>query len=121
MRKGTNMDNLIDRKVLTQYLIDNFNAGWSFHDLLSAISQVPLKSISHWIPVKERLPEEYETNLSGKMVMSSDLVQVTVADLEKEEVFVADDCTCERKWCNFGSSWQFEVLAWAPMLEPYKP
>lgn len=82
-----------------------------------------LPELQRWITVKERMPKEFENELSdGTRVMGSDLVQVTVMDLSTDKIFVADDCTCEGKWCNYEeTTGMFEVLAWQPMAEPYCP
>lgn len=51
---------------------------------------------------------------------TSDLLQVTVYDIDKDEYFVCDACTVDGKWSNFGSD-GFKVIAWQPLPEPYHP
>ena len=82
-----------------------------------------------WIPCSERLPEEHEEPKDiydpftlaiedTQYIMTSNLVLVTVLDLEKESIFVLDDCTVGGKWCNKSDTW--EIIAWQPLPEPYK-
>jgi hypothetical protein len=82
-----------------------------------------------WIPVSERLPEEYEQSsdiydmdtlavIDTKHFTASDLMVVTVKDIDKDILFVCDDITVDGKWVNFSDG--FEVIAWQPLPEPYK-
>jgi hypothetical protein len=95
-----------------------------------AIQALTEKLEREWIPVSERLPEEYEQSsdvydietlavTDTKYFKSSDLVIVTVYDYDKDKTFVCDDITVDSKWCNFESD-SFNVLAWQPLPQPYK-
>lgn len=82
-----------------------------------------LPELQGWSKAKERMPKEYENELSdGTRVMGSGLVQVTVMDLNTDKIFVAYDCTFDGKWCTYEeTTGMFEVMAWQPMAEPYCP
>ena len=85
-------------------------------------------TVDQWILCSERLPKEHEETrdrydsytlavIDTKYYMTSDLVNVTVKDLDREEVFVCDDCTVDGKWANFDSE-IFKVIAWKPLPQP---
>lgn len=109
------MDNLINRKVLVQYMIDHFRADWSFHDLLNAISQTPLQNAQQWIPIAERLPEE-DTDYLVTMVVPG--------------YFNGQPHTNWLCWYSDDHEWtdtdgdtipeQETVVAWMPLPEPYR-
>lgn len=93
-----------------------------------AIKALEQQESERWIPASLRLPEEHEKSddridvetlavVDTEWHMCSDLVEVTVFDLEKEETFVCTDCTCDGKWSNFYDD--YEVKAWRPLPEPY--
>ena len=104
-------------------------------NIVNEILRAKLKALTkklerEWIPVSERLPEEYEQSsdvydietlavTDTKYFKSSDLVIVTVYDYDKDKTFVCDDITVDSKWCNFESD-SFNVLAWQPLPQPYK-
>ena len=94
-----------------------------------AIQALTEKLEREWIPVSERLPEEYEQSsdiydmdtlavIDTKHFTASDLMVVTVKDIDKDILFVCDDITVDGKWVNFSDG--FEVIAWQPLPEPYK-
>ena len=65
-----------------------------------------LKKEPHWIPVTERLPKEDGNYLvSGKWGSG------------KESV---GDCEFSVEDGYFQTAWNFDVLAWMPLPEPYK-
>lgn len=89
-----------------------------------------LKNENRWIPVEERLPDLEEKTrdimdlgslavIGTETYMASDLVNVTVCDLDTEEIFACDDCLVDGKWSNFAGE-KFKVIAWKT-LNPYKP
>lgn len=86
-----------------------------------------------WIACEDgnHMPEEHEdfrdifdtdtlAVVDTEHYTASDLVQVTVYDIDKDEYFVCDDCTVDGKWSNFGSD-GFKVMAWQLLPEPYRP
>ena len=53
-----NKQHFIDRKVLVDYVMNNYQANWKFHDLLTGISNLPLtEDALYWVPNCKRLPE----------------------------------------------------------------
>lgn len=98
------MNNLIDRKVLVQYLIDNFTANWMFHDLINAISQVPNIDDNTWIPVAERLPE------NGEIILVTRKCRNEKRYAEQDEYY--EDT-------GFESGADEDIIAWMPLPEPY--
>ena len=60
----------------------------------------------HWIPCSKRLPEE-----DGTYIVSG------VWESGKKQV---GECNFQVDDGYFDTSWNFDVKAWMPMLEPYK-
>lgn len=52
---------LINRKILIQFLMDNYQCSWKFHDLVTGISNLPFENVNLWISVNDRLPEQEGT------------------------------------------------------------
>jgi len=80
------------------------------------VAMYDLQEENSWISCSERFPDEAE-NTEHHMV--SDLVLITAKDINTDEIFVCDDCTCDGKWCNFGD-YGFLVIAWQPLPQPLK-
>lgn len=123
----------ISRKKLMEEIkkkSSGYLSEWDTAGILNAINNQPqVQLINQWIPCSERLPEEHEEPKDiydpftlaiedTQYIMTSNLVLVTVLDLEKESIFVLDDCTVGGKWCNKADTW--EIIAWQPLPEPYK-
>ncbi len=72
-----------------------------------------------WIPVTERLPEEYEEEtdlMSFRHYKASDLVIVAVMNSDRKR-FVSDDVAVNGKWVNYPPQ-KFDVTHWMPMPKP---
>lgn len=61
-----------------------------------------------WIPVSERLPEEYED------------VLITYKIPKKKAQRIWIGYRTEMGWCAYGLNWP-NITAWMPMPEPYDP
>lgn len=86
-----------------------------------------IESEPEWIPVEEKLPEQYDSIFVGKKWIrwqdgmwhkESDYVLVTVEMKGKKEVSTAN--THDGKWGFFGIYPDAKVTAWMPLPEPYK-
>lgn len=86
-----------------------------------------IESEPEWIPVEEKLPEQYDSIFVGKKWIKwqdgmwhkeSDYVLVTVEMKGKKEVSTAN--THDGKWGFFGIYPDAKVTAWMPLPEPYK-
>ena len=74
--------------------------------VIETISELEENPEPHWIPVTERLPEEDGSYLvSGKWGSG------------KESV---GDCEFSVEDGYFQTAWNFDVLAWMPLPEPFK-
>lgn len=100
-------------------------------DTIETLSAKLAANNNEWIACEDRLPKEHEdfrdifdpdtlAIIDTEHYMASDLVQITVYEIDKDEYFVCNDCTVDGKWSNFGSE-SFKVVAWQPLPEPYKP
>ena len=116
------------------YRLSNYDVKHKLDGAINRIADIISKHVNDgWIPVEERLPDEYEegTDIYDKNTLAvmdteyhmvSNLVNVTVYDTESEKYFVGDDCTFDGEWCNFGLvTGNYEVIAWRPLPEPYRP
>ena len=116
------------------YRLSNYDVKHKLDGAINRIADIISKHMNDgWIPVEERLPDEYEegTDIYDKNTLAvmdteyhmvSNLVNVTVYDTESEKYFVGDDCTFDGEWCNFGLvTGNYEVIAWRPLPEPYRP
>ena len=79
------------------------------------------KSMSEWISVSERLPEERDAGILKKLGTSkrSDYVLITVDVLGERMTDVG--CTFDGIW-NWDKKYVFpdyKVIAWMPLPEPY--
>lgn len=103
---------------------DLINANMNLEHLTEELKQ------REWVSISERLPPEHKESrdiydiytlavIDTEHFTASDLVNVTVRDYEKDELFVCDDCTVDGKWSNFGND-RFEVLAWCNLPPIYK-
>jgi len=88
------------------------------------------KMFSGWIPCNERLPEEKteEDDIFDPVSLATvdvrrykvtDLVAVTVKDIENGEVFVSDDMMVDGEWVDYTKEY-YKTLAWSPLPEPYQ-
>lgn len=49
--------NMIDKKVLINYIMEHYQYPWKFHDMLTGISELPTEpERPEWIPVHYKLP-----------------------------------------------------------------
>lgn len=49
--------NMIDKKVLINYIMEHYQYPWKFHDMLTGISELPTEpERPEWIPVHCKLP-----------------------------------------------------------------
>ena len=116
------------------YRLSNYDVKHKLDGAINRIANIIRENMNDgWIPVEERLPDEYEegTDIYDKNTLAvmdteyhmvSNLVNVTVYDTESEKYFVGDDCTFDGEWCNFGLvTGNYEVIAWRPLPEPYRP
>lgn len=72
-----------------------------------------------WIPITEGMPDEcYEIKGTIVPLKQSKLVNITVHDLDTDELFVCNDNTVDGRWCCFGDS-DYKVIAWMPLPDPY--
>lgn len=101
------MSRLIDADRLKKVLEKNFGHTGGADVLRQLIDAQPTaNSEPHWIPVTERLPKENGSYLvSGKWGSG------------KESV---GDCKFSVEDGYFQTAWNFDVLAWMPLLEPFK-
>lgn len=98
-----------------QYKLTYENGETLANEVENILASLPQEN--QWIPVSERLPEEREV----KGISMSDVVMVTVYDIERDKVMgVNCDMTIDGKWQGYQSCDGSEVIAWQPLPEPYK-
>ena len=84
----------------------DYNSYSYLFDQVDTMPESKENTEPHWIPVTERLPKEDGTYLvSGKWGSG------------KESV---GDCEFSMEDGYFQTAWNFDVLAWMPLPEPYK-
>jgi hypothetical protein len=75
-----------------------------------------------WIPVSERLPDEWEKCL---VTFKNDYVGIMCYALNLYKVDEYDFCTKKGKagWYDYDSEWGYysrdDIVAWMPLPEPY--
>jgi hypothetical protein len=98
--------------------------------LVTAKNSLQSQLDNRWIPVSEKLPEQYKKSqdvfdietlavIDTNNYMASDQVLVMVKALENNELFVCDDYIKEGKWDTFDND-DFKIIAWRPFPELYK-
>lgn len=75
-------------------------------DIVEKFCIKDLPSAQQWIPCSERLPEE-----SGSYIVSGKWASGKVA---------VGDCEYSKDDGYFRTAWNFDVIAWMPLPEPYK-
>ena len=77
-----------------------------------------------WIPVSERLPEEYgEYLITWKTSDVSDLLFISVCEYETSYEYDAEKHRFKGEWIvddYMLAHSDYEVIAWMPLPEPYK-
>ena len=98
------MQDLISRQAAIEAFEDT---TYTKNEIRRRITELPsVQPEKRWIPVSERLPEEDGTYIvSG--VWGSGKKQVGECNFQVDDGY-------------FDTSWNFDVEAWMPMLEPYK-
>ena len=74
-----------------------------------AICEAPEVDIPHWIPCSERMPEEY-----GNYLITTYDGDVDIGTIDPNRKNVWSACNAD------GFYWLRNVIAWAPLPEPYK-
>ena len=67
-----------------------------------------------WIPVSERLPEEFIGGSENVIVAIKDTV------CGDEVIYCSEDHTENGEWLNYNGKESGKVIAWMPFPKPYK-
>ena len=87
-------------------IVESLSSLYPLQEFEERAIDTVLNAIPHWIPVTERLPKKDGSYLvSGKWGSG------------KESV---GDCEFSVEDGYFQTAWNFDVLAWMPLPEPYK-
>lgn len=122
---------MIDEKKLIEEMWNNFNSYYNdanrfneeetkMADRVLGGVQCMIESqpkVGEWIPVIERLPEEYDNNINDSSISIPVLVQYK-NDVEEPEVLHYNTFT--KKFCYDQMDFTSNVAAWQPLPEPYR-
>ena len=94
-----------------------YAAGWkACIDWIKTLPTAP-----HWIPVTERLPEEYgEYLVSMKNTKPPHNIFINICEGEEDYTWDAEKRRFNFNWLTDDEYEDFEVIAWLPLPAPYQ-
>ena len=118
------MNDLISRKALLNDFRKTITEQSGTMDWLNMINRQPSMGDNRWIPVSERLPEEYGTYMVAWRPVGyspEDVMKKTYSGITSFYEMVEYDPDDEALWIGcIEQCDNYSVLAWQPLPEPYK-